>query len=99
MIWDDEMRKRVYDETASLIMTCFYQGKLNDKERDFLFNLLEEVFVFKARPDLLAALKKWCHANDADEVMQEIIMATMLAADFSKDDEIADLLAIINDIT
>ena len=97
MRWEQEQRQRLYNETAGIIMSWSYQNKITSDEMHLLFNLLDEIVVNQNYPDLHLALKRWRDAG-LDEKLSEIVLATLMAADFKKKQEMDNLVQLIEDL-
>lgn len=96
MRWEQEKQQRLYRETAGVIMSWSSRNKITTEEMHLLLNLLEEIAVNHCYPDLLPALKRWQEA-ELEAGLNEIILATLLAADFRQPEEIANLIYIIDE--
>ncbi len=77
MAADDEDRKRIYDETASLIADLGIRGRISIEEMKFLLDLLELVLVNGDKRHFIEMLKQW-NPGQGDEEIDQIIKATLL---------------------
>ncbi|MDD2586674.1 MAG: hypothetical protein PHT79_06545 [Syntrophomonadaceae bacterium] len=75
-------KKKIYDETASLIVDLCVRGRLNSEEMHFLLNLLDMSVLQRDNSGLFAILKVWLKGEN-DEEIDAIVKATLLAIDFS----------------
>jgi len=76
----DKKKKKLYDETVSLIADLGFRNRISFDEMNFLLTLLDLIFINKAEKDLITTLKKWVQTNNNSEI-DEIIKATLLATD------------------
>jgi len=98
MRWEQEQRQKLYNEIAGVIMSWSSQNVITAAEMHLLFNLLDEIAVNHGYPDLLLALRSWQEAR-LDDKINEIILATLIAADFKSSQEIENLIKIIEEFT
>ena len=96
MRWEQEQRKRIYNEIAGIIMSWSNQNKINLEEMNLLLNLLDEMAIYRRYPDLQQVLKKWLTVK-LDDKLNEIILATLIAVDFKNPQEIENLVLIIEE--
>ncbi|KUG03173.1 hypothetical protein ASZ90_019438 [hydrocarbon metagenome] len=78
----DEDRKRIYDETASLIADLGIRGRITIEEMKFLLDLLELVLIKKDKRKFIKILKHW-NPGQGDEEIDQIIKATLLTNDLN----------------
>ena len=78
----DEDRKRIYDETASLIADLGIRGRITIDEMKFLLDLLELVLVKKDQRKFIGILNQW-NPGQGDEEIDQIIKATLLTNDLN----------------
>lgn len=90
-------RKKIYDETASVIMNLYLKRKINSEETNFLLNLLELVMVKKEQPQLISLLKEW-RKQEPDEEIDAIIRETLLQMDLNQPASLKVNLEIIQDL-
>jgi hypothetical protein len=76
-----EEKKRLYDETASLVVNLVINGKITRDEMIFLNNVLDEIIIKNDYPQLIILLRKWL-TDKPNEEMNEIIKATLLNLEF-----------------
>jgi len=98
MRWEQEQRQRLYNEIAGVVMLWSNQNKITAAEMHLLFNLLDEIAINHGYPKLLPGLRNWQSAG-LDEKMDEIVLATLTAADFRRPEEIENLVKIIEEFT
>ena len=89
--------KLLYDDTASVIMDLFINGRINSGELDFLLNLLETVMIKREHSELVELLKKWQPGANQSEI-DDIIKATLLAIDFKDQLNIEHNVNILRDL-
>jgi len=77
-----EEKKRLYDETASLVADLGLRGRIAEDEMLFLLNLLDQVMVKQEYPELAGLLRRWLALKPQGEI-NEIIKATLLTMDFN----------------
>ncbi|HNX29701.1 MAG TPA: hypothetical protein PKN87_09900 [Syntrophomonadaceae bacterium] len=89
--------EQIYHQTANLIYDLFYRYRISEEEKVFLLNLLEMTFYKKDKPQLLEVLKRW---NDGfnDSELDQIIKATLLAADWSDEQSFLFNTQVIADL-
>lgn len=78
--------KKVFTETESLIWTLCDQKRLNEQERDFLWQLLGMLKEKQNPGGLFSVLQQWLD-NNTGSPDDQIIKATLLAMDM-KDEEL-----------
>lgn len=89
--------KRVYDETASVIMNLYLKRKIDSEEMNFLLNLLELVMVKKDRPEFIALLKQWKERQPEEEI-DLIILETLRKTDINQPASLEASQEIIHDL-
>ena len=93
----DDNKKRVYDESVSLIADMGFRDKLSNEEMNFLLNLLDVVVIKQDRPGLIQALKNWVNTNEGSEI-DEIIKATLLATDFNDQEAVEQCTQLVTEL-
>lgn len=93
----DEKKKKLYAESASMIADMGVRGKLNVEEMHFLLSLLDIVVVKKDQPQLIQILQNWVNINESSEI-DEIIKATLLAADFNDRESMEQCLQLVTEL-
>lgn len=93
----DEKKKKLYAETASMIADMGFRDKISIEEMNFLLNILDEVVVKKEQPRLIQTLKNWVITNEDSEI-DEIIKATLLAADFNNQESLEQCLQLVAEL-
>jgi hypothetical protein len=91
-----QKKKRVYDETVSLIADLGFRNKISIEEMNFLLNLLDIIF-FKPESDFKNILKQWADSNSGSEI-DEIIKATLLATDISDSSSLQQSAQLIKEL-
>ncbi|WP_054695825.1 hypothetical protein [Syntrophomonas palmitatica] len=92
-----EDKKRLYDETASLVADLGLRGRITEDEMLFLLSLLDQVMIKENYPQLIQLLHKWT-ANQAGSEMNEIIKATVLNLEFSNPQTMQDDLELLQEL-
>lgn len=93
----DEKKKKLYAESASMIADMGVRGKLSVEEMNFLLSLLDIVVVKKDQPQLIQILQNWVNINEGSEI-DEIIKATLLAADFNDRESMEQCLQLVTEL-
>ena len=93
----EEKKKKLYAESASMIADMGVRGKLNVEEMHFLLSLLDIVVVKKDQPQLIQILQNWVNINESSEI-DEIIKATLLAADFNDRESMEQCLQLVTEL-
>lgn len=93
----DEKKKKLYAESASMIADMGVRGKLSVEEMNFLLSLLDIVVVKKDQPQLIQILQNWVNINESSEI-DEIIKATLLAADFNDRESMEQCLQLVTEL-
>lgn len=89
--------KKLYDDTATVIMDLYMTGRIGAEELHFLLNLLEAVMIKREQQELIALLKKWRPGVEHTEI-DDIIKATLLALDYSDQDDMDHNLALLKEL-
>ncbi len=89
--------KKLYDDTATVIMDLFMTGRIELEELNFLLNLLEAVIIKQQQRELIDLLKNWQPAAEHEEI-DTIIKATLLAMDFKDQDDWEHNLALLREL-
>lgn len=97
MSFEDEKKKKLYTESFSLIADMGFRNKLSIEEMNFLLNLLDVVAVKQEQPRLIQTLKNWVNTNEGSEI-DEIIKATLLAADFNNQESLEQCLQLVTEL-
>ena len=93
----DKNLERIYHQTANLIYDLCYRHRISEEEKLFLLNLLEMKIYNKEKPQMLEVLKRWMNSfNDSE--LDQIIKATSLAADWSKEQSVLFNTQLITDL-
>ncbi|MDD2620562.1 MAG: hypothetical protein PHC92_07845 [Syntrophomonadaceae bacterium] len=89
--------KKIYTETESLIWSMYNQKRLNEQERDFLWNILEMLKNKQIPADLFTLLLQWLDKNTGSSDDQ-IIKATLLAMDMDDQEALAFNLELVREL-
>lgn len=88
MVNEEELKRRIYDETASLITSQAIVNRLTTQEMHFLLHLLDWVVIKNQSRPFLEALHKW-GAGPPDSQTDSQVKALLLEADLSNEHAIA----------
>lgn len=94
---DSEERKRLYDETASLIADAGLRGQVSSVEMGFLLSLLDQIMVKHQYPEMTVLLRRWMD-QDPEEEIDPIIKETLVNIDFHNRRSVEANLDIIKDL-
>lgn len=83
--------KKIYDETATLIVDLALKQNLSDEEMYFLLNLLELIIIDKKSLPLTEVLYLWLK-RDKDGLLDEEIKKLLLAADLKDEDSLKEMV-------
>ncbi|MGE5389922.1 MAG: hypothetical protein ACM3PE_02550, partial [Deltaproteobacteria bacterium] len=78
---DNEERKRLYDETASMIADTGLRGQISGSEMSFLLSLLDQIMIKRQYPEMASLLRIWINSG-ADAEIDPIIKETLINMDF-----------------
>lgn len=93
----DKNLERIYHQTANLIYDLGYRNQISAEEKIFLLNLLEITIYKQDQPQLLKVLKRWMNGfNDGE--LDQIIKATLLAADWTDEQSALFNIQVITDL-
>lgn len=93
---NDTNIKKIYNETASVIMKLCFDKRITEPEMYFLLNLLE--YIWQGRSDeLVKVLIEWQARNRQSEI-DEIIKETLLTIDFNDNEAIRRITEIIQEL-
>lgn len=76
--------KKLYDKTAALITSLYFQNRLEEQEMQVLLGLLDQVYLHKANETLINALREWTKSS-LDEELNQIIYQTLLHVQFDNE--------------
>lgn len=93
----NDKKKKIYDETASLIVDLCVRSKIDTEEMNFLLNLLDMAFMHNTDSKLLEVLKLWI-PGQKDMELDEIIKATLLAIDFNDQNSLNHAAELIREL-
>lgn len=93
-------KKQIYDSTAKMITSLFFQGKLQEKEMNLLLSFLDLVLIKEneSHRELIAGLRTWCTAGH-DPESEEIVKNTLLSSDLTEPADRENLLNIIKELS
>jgi len=95
---NEEIRiRKIYDETASVILQNAVNNRLSSEEMAFLLNLLDKVFN-STLPEAFLSVIKDSQNYDLNEEVKDIIKANMLATDLNNDQSIKSSVTAIRDL-
>ncbi len=95
---NEEIRiRKIYDETASVILQNAVNNRLSSEEMAFLLNLLDKVFN-STLPEAFLSVIKDSQNYDLNEEVKDIIKANMLATDLDNDQSIKSSVTAIRDL-
>jgi len=94
---ENEERKRLYDEAASLVADAAMRGQISGAEMGFLLSLLDEVMIKRQYRDIIPLLREWLKHN-SDEEIGLIIKETLINIDFNNRKSLVANLDIIKDL-
>lgn len=92
-----QYRKKIYDDTATVIMDLFMTGRISSAESHCLLNLLEAVMTKPHLRELIILLKQWQPDMKSSEV-DDIIKATLLALDYEDKDDVEHSMALLSEL-
>lgn len=93
----EEQRKKVYDESVSLIADLGFRQRISFEEMNFLLSLLDMVFVHKDTPEFIATLRQWMRNYGGGEI-DDIIKATLLATDFNDQESVKQSMQTVAEL-
>lgn len=93
----DKNLERIYIQSANLIYDLNFRRQISEEEKVFLLNLLEIIIYKKDKPQLLKTLKRWMQVYDLFE-LDQIVKATLLAADWTDEEAEAFNIQVIIDL-
>ncbi|NLT21060.1 MAG: hypothetical protein GXY16_08695 [Syntrophomonadaceae bacterium] len=95
---NEEIRiRKIYDETASVILHNAVNNRLSSEEMAFLLSLLDKVFNCTL-PEAFLSVIKDSQNYDLNEEVKDIIKANMLATDLNNDQSIKSSVTAIRDL-
>lgn len=93
----DKNLESIYIRAANLIYDLNFRRRISEEEKVFLLNLLERTIYKKDESKQLEVLKRWM-AGYNDSELDQIIKATLLAADWSEGESAAFNTQVIVDL-
>ncbi|NLB88031.1 MAG: hypothetical protein GX790_02200 [Syntrophomonadaceae bacterium] len=94
---NDTNIKKIYNETASVIMKLCFDKKITEPEMYFLLNLLEFIWQGNKSDELVNVLSEWQSKNRHSEI-DEIIKHTLLTIDFNNHEIIDKITQMIKEL-
>lgn len=93
---EEEQKKHIYDETASLITRQLLTNRLDTKEMHFLLHLLDEIFIKCQHRPLLEDLHHWQSINQG--AIDEDIKQALLNMDLGDEKSVRKTTMIIQEL-
>mgnify|MGYP000385941072 CR=1 FL=1 len=97
MVHEEEVKKRVYDETASLITRQVLMNKLSSEEFHFLLNLLDNVVITNQQRPFINLLHRWINSSVSNEI-NVAIKNVLLNTDFNDETQITASIRFIEEL-
>lgn len=94
---NDTNFKKIYNETASVIIKLCFDKKITESEMYFLLNLLEFVWQDEKSSELVNTLIEWQSKNSQSEI-DEIIKETLLTIDFNDAESLKQITEMIKEL-
>lgn len=94
---NDTNFKKIYNETASVIIKLCFDKKITEAEMYFLLNLLDFVWQSNKSDELVNLLIRWQATENQSEI-DEIIKQTLLTIDFNDDESINNIKEMIKEL-
>lgn len=91
MVGEEKEKKRIYDETASLITRQALLNKLNNEELHFLLDLLDCVVVTDQQRSFIDVLHRWVNtslSDDSNLAIKNVILSTDISDEAKVDTSI-----------
>ncbi|MEN6328487.1 MAG: hypothetical protein ABFD18_20040 [Syntrophomonas sp.] len=89
--------KKVFTETESLIWSLYDKKRLNEAERDFLWQLLGMLREKQNPGGLFSVMRQWLD-NNTGSSDDQIIKATLLAMDMKNQESITFNLELLREL-
>ena len=96
MVNEEEVKKRVYDETASLITRLALMNRLTSEELHFLLTLLDHVFITNQLRPLINVLHRWLNSAVGQE-MNETIKQVLINTDLIDETQVTTSIQFIEE--
>ncbi|HQE23424.1 MAG TPA: hypothetical protein PLM20_05940 [Syntrophomonadaceae bacterium] len=97
MAHEEEEKKRIYDETASLITRQAVMNKLTSEELHFLLNLLDHVVITNQQRPIIDILHRWIKISVEKEI-NDTIKNVLLNTDFDDETQVAASIQFIEEL-
>lgn len=97
MAHEEEEKKRIYDETASLITRQAVMNKLNSEELHFLLNLLDHVVITNQQRPFIDVLHRWINSSVSYEI-KDTIKNVLLNTDVNDETQMAASIQFIEEL-
>ncbi|MGI5880736.1 MAG: hypothetical protein ACOX6L_09105 [Syntrophomonadaceae bacterium] len=94
---EDIRIRKIYDETAAVILRQALNNHLTSEEMAFLFSLLDKIFDCTIPEAFLSVITDFLNC-DLNEEIRDIIKANMLATDLDDDQSIKSGITSIRDL-
>lgn len=94
---NDTNIKKIYNETASVIVDLCFNKRITEPEMYFLLNLLELIWIGGKGNDLIESLINWQSHNNPIEI-NEIIKQTLLNLDFNDTKSLDEISKMIQEL-
>jgi len=93
------VKKQIYDQTAKMIASLHFQGRLQEEEMNFLLSFLDWVMIKNNQDsqELLAVLQEF-YRREPDCERAEIIKNILLNVNWEQEADRNSLLALIQEL-
>ncbi len=89
--------RKIYDETAAVILRKMLNNRISSEEMAFLFNLLDKIFDCTIPATFISVVTDFLNC-ELNEEIREIIKANLLATDLDDDQSIKSNVTAIRDL-
>lgn len=93
----EEKRKKIYDESVTLIADLGFKQRISFEEMNFLLSLLDLIFVHQDNPEITATLRQWVRTDNGSEI-DDIIKATLMATDLNDQAAVQECMRAIAEL-
>lgn len=93
---EEEQKKHIYDETATLITRQLLTNRLDTREMHFLLHLLDEIFIKCQHRSFLDSLHHWQSINQG--AISEDIKQALLNMDLSDEKSVRETTMLIQEL-
>ena len=94
---EDIRIRKIYDETAAVILRQALNNRLGSEEMAFLFCLLDKIFDCSIPATFISVITDFLNC-DLNEEIRDIIKANLLATDLDDDQSIISSATAIRDL-